>query len=162
VLPSQLGVLVGLEADDPEVSPRKLAFEEELKKLGWSTPDQLRIEYRFAAADPQRMETYAKELIALPSDVIVGHNTRPVEEILRQTRSVPVVFIAVADRIGSRFVANLAHPGGNATGFMNHDPNMGGKWLELLKEIAPEISRATLLYNPLTAPGGRFLFRSIL
>jgi ABC-type uncharacterized transport system substrate-binding protein len=155
-----VGVLMGVEENDPEVSPRKVAFEQELEKLGWSTTSNLQIEYRFAAADRERMRNYAKELIALPSDVIVGHNTRPVEAILQQTHSVPVVFIAVADPIGSGFAASLSHPGGNATGFINHDPGMGGKWLELLKEIAPGISKAALLYNPDTAPGAGTYFEA--
>ena len=153
----RIGVLMGIEANDPEVQPRKAAFERELDQLGWKGRN-IRIEYRFAGADPDRMKAYAKEIIELPSDVIVGHNTRPVAIILQQTRSIPVVIVAVADPVGSGFAASLARPGGNATGFINHDPAMGGKWLELLKEAAPHVSKAALLYNPETAPGAGLYF----
>jgi putative ABC transport system substrate-binding protein len=153
----RIGVLIGIEANDPEVQPRKVAFEQELEKLGWSHRN-FQVDYRFAGADPDRMQALAKELIALPAEVIVGHNTRPVAILLQQTRSIPVVFVAVADPIGIGFAASLARPGGNATGFMNHDPAMGGKWLELLKDAAPGISKAALLYNPETAPGAGSYF----
>ena len=153
----RIGVLMGIEANDTEAEPRKAVFEQELEKLGLNHRN-IHVEYRFAGADPDRMQLFAKELIDFPSDLIVGHNTRPVAMILQQTRSIPVVFVAVADPVGSGFVASLARPGGNATGFINHDPAMGGKWLELLKEAAPRISKAALLYNPETAPGAGLYF----
>jgi putative tryptophan/tyrosine transport system substrate-binding protein len=147
----RIGVLMGIEANDAETQPRRAIFEQELERLGWSGRN-VHIEYRFAGADLDRMQAYAKELIALPCDIIVGHNTRPVATILQQTRAIPVVFVAVADAVGSGFAASLAKPGGNATGFINHDPAMGGKWLGLLREAVPSLSKAALLYNPETAP----------
>jgi putative tryptophan/tyrosine transport system substrate-binding protein len=112
----------------------------------------LRIDYRRAGADPDRIRTFAKELVELKPDLLVSQNTPTTEALLQQTRTIPIVFIVVSDPIGSGFVGSLPHPGGNVTGFTNFESSMTGKWLELLKEIAPRIGRVAIMFNPDTSP----------
>ena len=117
--------------------------------MDWRTP---RIDYRFAAADVDRMQTFAKELVGLQPDLIVGQTTPVVAALQRETKTIPIVFVIVSDPVGSGFVASLPRPGGNITGFINIEASLSGKWIEMLKEIVPRVTRAALMFNPETAP----------
>jgi ABC-type uncharacterized transport system substrate-binding protein len=117
------------------------------------------IAYRWAAGDADRMRTFARELLALQPDAVVAVTTPVVAVLLRETRTVPIVFIRVADPVASGFIANLANPGGNVTGFTNFEISIAGKWLELLKEIAPRVTHVTVMFNPVTAPYAPHFFR---
>ena len=119
----------------------------------------IRIEDRWAALDAEALQRFAKELIALQPDLILSQTTNSTAALLQQTRIVPIIFANVADPVGSGFVASLARPGGNVTGFVLSEPTMAGKWLELLKEIAPRIKRAALLFNPATAPFAEYFLK---
>jgi len=129
--------------------------------LGWSEGSNLRVELRWSAADPDKIRTFAKELVDLRPDAIFGQSTPAIGVLARETRTIPIVFAGVTDPIGSGFAANLAHPGGNITGFTVNDPAVGGKWVELLKEIAPRTVRVALLFNPATAVPIQFFMPSI-
>jgi putative ABC transport system substrate-binding protein len=152
-----VGVLMGLKKDD-ETEARAKLIEEGLAKRGWIVGRNLRIVYRFAAGNPEQMSSFSKELVALQSDVIVGHSTPVVAALLQVTRAVPIVFVVVADPVGSGFVESLAHPGGNVTGFTNLQPSITGKYLSILRELTPQVGRVALMYNPATVPGGGKLF----
>ena len=152
----RIGVLMYLPADDAEGQARLAAFTKALTQLGWSDGHNLRIETRWATADDIRR--HAAELAALAPDVLVaGTGTATVAPLLQATRTVPIVFTVVIDPVGAGFVASLAHPGGNATGFTIYEYSMSGKWLELLKEIAPNVTRVAVLRDPAIASGiGQF------
>jgi putative tryptophan/tyrosine transport system substrate-binding protein len=147
----RIGMLVGLAEDDPDSQPRMAALREELVKLGWAEGRNIEIDIRSAAADVASMKRFAKELVALQPDLVLTQSTPAAAAMLAQTRTIPVVFVLVADPVGSGFVASLPRPGGNATGFTPIVSSLGGKWVELLKEIAPHVTRVTLLFNPPTA-----------
>jgi putative ABC transport system substrate-binding protein len=147
-----IGVLMGYADSDQFALSLVAAFRGALAKQGWTESSNFRVEVRWAAGDFGKAGTFAKELVRLQPDAILGQNTFVIEALARETRTIPIVFSAVGDPIGSGFTASLAHPGGNITGFSNNDPAMGGKWLELLKEIAPRTVRIALLFNPATAP----------
>ena len=149
----RIGVLTNLAADDPEGQVRNTAFAQALAQLGWTVGDNLRIEQRWAAGDAERIRRYALELIALAPDVILATGAAGVAPVLHATRTVPVVFVLVPDPVGAGFVDSLARPGGNATGFVQFDYAMSGKWLELLKEIAPGVARVAVLRDPAIAGG---------
>ena len=123
-----------------------------LRKLGWTEGRNVRIDSRWAAADVESMQRFAKELVVLQPDLILAQNTPTTAALLQQTRTIPIIFANVADPVGSGFVASFPRPGGNVTGFTLFEPTMAGKWLELLKEIAPRVNRAAFLFNPATAP----------
>jgi putative tryptophan/tyrosine transport system substrate-binding protein len=142
---------MGYAESDPAVRSYLAAFRGALAKLGWTDGSNLRIEFRWGAADPDRIKTFAKELVDLRPDAILGVTTPVISALARETRTIPIVFAVVADPIGNGFVASLAHPGGNITGFTALDSALGGKWVGLLKEIAPHTVRAALLFNPTTA-----------
>jgi putative tryptophan/tyrosine transport system substrate-binding protein len=146
----RMGALMGT-AEDPEAQSGVAALREELGKLGWTEGRNIEIDIRWAAADVALMKRLAKELVALQPDLILTQSTPAAGAMLEQTHTVPVVFVMVADPIGSGFVASLPRPGGNATGFTPIVGSLGGKWVELLKEIAPRVARVTLLFNPPTA-----------
>jgi putative tryptophan/tyrosine transport system substrate-binding protein len=152
----RVGVLMYLAADDAEGQARLAAFAQALKQLGWSDGRNLRIDTRWANADD--IGKHAAELAALAPDVLVaGTGTATVAPLLQATRTVPIVFVSVIDPVGAGFVASLAQPGGNATGFTIYEYSMSGKWLELLKEIAPGVTRAAILRDPAVASGiGQF------
>jgi putative ABC transport system substrate-binding protein len=152
----RIGVLMYWSADDAEGQARHAVFTQALKQLGWSDGGNLRIDTRWATADDVRRHT--AELVALAPDVLVaGGGTATVAPLLEATRTVPIVFVAVIDPVGAGFVASLARPGGNATGFTLFEYSMSGKWLELLKEIAPSVTRAAVLRDPGIASGiGQF------
>ena len=146
----RMGVLMG-SAEDHEGQSWVAALREELGKLGWTEGRNIEIDTRWAAANVELMKRFAKELVALQPDLMVTSTTPAAAAMLEQTRTIPVVFVMVADPIGSGFVTSLPRPGGNATGFTPIVSSLGGKWVELLKEIAPRIARVTLLFNPPTA-----------
>jgi putative ABC transport system substrate-binding protein len=127
------------------------AFRDALTRLGWAEGSNLRTEVRWAAGDPDKIRSFAKELVDLRLDAILGQSTAVVVALVRETQTIPIIFVNVADPIGSGFVVSLARPGGNVTGFMTDNSALGGKWVELLKEIAPQTVRAALLFNPTTA-----------
>jgi putative ABC transport system substrate-binding protein len=152
----RIGVLMYWTADDAEGQARLAAFTEALKQLGWSDGTNLRIDIRWATADDVRR--HASELVALAPDVLVaGTGTSTAAPLLEATRTLPIVFVTVIDPVGAGFVASLARPGGNATGFTMFEYGMSGKWLELLKEIAPRLMRVAVLRDPAIASGiGQF------
>lgn len=155
----RVAVLTSFAADDPLSQPWFTAFVQELSTLGWSDGRNLHIEYRWASANVEQIMPFAKELVALKPEVILAHSTPVTAALQRETADIPIVFVLVSDPVGAGFVANLARPGGNITGFINFEDSMGGKWLELLKEIAPAVKRAAIMFNPDTSPsgGGYFL-----
>ena len=146
-----IGVPMGYVESDRVAQSWLAAFRGALPKLGWTEGSNLRIELRWSADDPDRMRTLAKELVDLRPNAILGVTTPVIAALARETRTISIVFTGVSDPIGSGFAANLAHPGGNITGFTVNDPAVGGKWVELLKEIAPRTVRVALLFNPATA-----------
>jgi putative ABC transport system substrate-binding protein len=147
----RIGVLMGV-ADDPDGQARVTALKQRLQELGWTDGRNIQIEIRFGEADAGRIRTDAAELVAFTPDVIVG-NTTPVIRALRQaTSSIPIVMASVNDPVEQGFVSSLAHPGGNITGFALIDFQMVGKWLEMLKEAAPSVTRAVLMFSPDTSP----------
>ena len=153
----RVGVLEARAADDREGQARLAAFLQGLQELGWTDGRNLRIDYRWAAADADRSRTYAAELVALAPDVILASASQSTAALLQTTRTVPIVFVNVVDPVGAGFVARLARPGGNATGFTPFEYSLSGKWLELLKEIAPNLTRIAILRDPAIATGiGQF------
>jgi len=153
----RIGVLMNLAADDPESSARVTAFAQGLQQLDWTDGRNVRIDTRWAAGDADRYRKSATELVALMPDVILATGTSAVAPLQQATRTVPIVFVNVVDPVGAGLVASLARPGGNATGFTLYEYGMSGKWLELLKQIAPRVTRAAVLRDPARAPGiGQF------
>jgi len=153
----RVGILMSRAAGDPEEQARFAGFLQELQKLGWTDGRNVRIDYRWAAADADRSRTYAAELVALAPDVILASGSASVAGLLQTTRTVPIVFVNVIDPVGAGYVARLARPGGNATGFTAFEYSLSGKWLELLKEIAPNLTRIAILRDPALAAGiGQF------
>jgi ABC-type uncharacterized transport system substrate-binding protein len=148
----RIGVLMHLAADDPKGQSRLAAFLQGLQGAGWAVGRNVTIEVRWAAADVETMKRFAKELVALQPDVIFTSSTPATAAMLQATRTIPVIFVLVADPVGSGFVASQPRPGGNATGFATIEVSLGGKWLELLKEIAPRVNRIASLFNPASAP----------
>src|SRR5262245_48080561 len=151
-LTRRIGVLVGFAESDREGQAFVAAFREGLRKRGWAEGRNIQIEYRWTALDKELMQRFAKELVALQPDLILTQSTPATAELLQQTRTIPIVFGLLADPIGSGFVTSFARPGGNVTGFVTMQPTMAGKWLELLKEIAPRVARVAMVFNPATAP----------
>src|SRR5262245_49280102 len=147
----RIGVLMGYAASDPEGQAYVVALQEGLRKLGWTEGRNIRVDARWGALDAETMQRLAKELVALQPDLIVAQSTPTTTALLQQTRTTPIIFALVADPVGSGFVASLARPGGNVTGFTNFEPTLASKWLELLKEIAPRVTRVAILFHPATA-----------
>jgi ABC-type uncharacterized transport system substrate-binding protein len=156
----RIGVLMGPAESDPQAQSEIAAFRQGLQKLGW-TGSNVRIAYRWAAGEVNRMRASARELVALQPDAVLVVSTPAVAALLDETRTIPIVFTRVADPVGSGFVSNLAKPDGNVTGFSLFQPSLAGKWLQLLKDIVPSVARVTLMFNPATAPfrGGLDLLR---
>jgi putative tryptophan/tyrosine transport system substrate-binding protein len=148
----RIGVLMALAADDPEGQTRIKVFEQGLNELGWFVDRNLRIDYRWGAGDTNRYQSYAAELLALAPDVVVAAGSAAMGA-LQATRSVPVVFVQVGDPVGAGFVESLARPGGNATGFTVFEYGISAKWLELLKDIAPQVRRVAVLRDTAIAAG---------
>jgi putative tryptophan/tyrosine transport system substrate-binding protein len=148
-----VGVLMGI-ANDEEAQGRAKVIEQGLAKRGWIAGQNLHMEYRFAAGDIERMLDLSKELVALQPDVIIAHSTPVVAALQQVTHTIPIVFVVVADPVGSGFVASLARPGDNITGFTNLLPTIAGKYLSILRELQPALTRVGLLYNPASVPSG--------
>jgi putative tryptophan/tyrosine transport system substrate-binding protein len=148
----RIGVLMGLSEGDPEGGALISSFTERLSDLGWTESRNLRMDVRWAVADANRMRAIAKELVDLQPEVIVAHTTSVTAALQRETRTIPIVFSNVADPSG--FVEGLPRPGGNITGFLMQEPSLAGKWIGLLKEIAPAVTRVAMMFNPDTAPSG--------
>ena len=147
----RLGVLMGWPESDYKAQSWVAALREELRKLGWTEGRNIEIDTRWAAADVEPMKRFAKELVSLQPDLMVTGSTPATAAMLQQTRITPIIFVLVADPVGSGFVVSYPRPGGNVTGFTSIEPTMTGKWLELLKEIAPRVARVVFLFNPQTA-----------
>lgn len=154
----RVGVLMGYAENDPEAQARFAAFVQGLQELGWTRGRNVAIDVRWALADVERMGSLAKELVALKPDVILSNTTPVTAALQRETSAVSIVFVVVSDPVGPGFVKSLPQPGGNMTGFINIEAAIAGKWLELLKEIAPRVARVAVMYNPDTAPGGGSYF----
>src|ERR1700732_2570798 len=149
----RIGVLMGdFPENNPEARAVVAAFGEELQKLGWTEGRNIRIDTRWAAADIEAMRRFAKELVGQQPELILLTNTPAAATLLQRPRSIPIVFVQVTDPVGSGFVASIPRPGGNVTGFITMAPTMAGKWLEMLKEIAPQVKWVAFLFNPATAP----------
>jgi putative tryptophan/tyrosine transport system substrate-binding protein len=148
----RVGVLSNIGESDLEAQSMVTALHEELRKLGWMDGRNLQVDHRWAAGNPDRATTMAKQLVALKPEVLVGHTTPSVIALRKQTEVIPIVFVQISDPIGAGFITNLARPDGNITGFTNFESSMVGKWVEMLKEMAPGVSRVAFLFNPQTAP----------
>jgi putative tryptophan/tyrosine transport system substrate-binding protein len=148
----RIGVLMGYAEGDREGRAFVAAFREGLQKLGWIEGRNILIDARWGSGRDEPTQQFAQELVALKPDLILSHSTVTTAAILKQTNTVPVIFANVTDPIGSGFVASLPRPGGNATGFVNMEDSMSGKWLQLLKEVAPRTGKVAFLFNPRTAP----------
>jgi ABC-type uncharacterized transport system substrate-binding protein len=158
----RIGVLMGYAESDPDAQANVTVFRQSLQKLGWSEGHNSRIDTRWPIpADVESMQRVAKELVALQPDVILSHITPTTAALLQQTHTIPIVFATVSDPVGSGFVASFPRPGGNVTGFTSIEPTMAGKWVELLKEIAPRVTRVAFLFNPETAPYAEFFLKPL-
>jgi putative ABC transport system substrate-binding protein len=157
----RIGVLMGLAESDPEAKVRAAVFERALQELGWTRGRNIRIDYRWAPGDVEQTRAAAAELLRLAPDVSLAHATPATAALQRATRTLPVVFVAVSEPVAQGFVQSLARPGGNITGFTNLEPTLGAKWLELLKEIAPRVTRVAVMSNPNTAPYVILFSRSV-
>ena len=147
----RVGVLLSASESDTEYQAYVQAFREELRKVGWIEGGNIQVVVRWGALDTQLRQQIAKQIVASQPDLILGQDTPATTAILQQTLTIPIIFLNVADPVGSGFVASFRWPGGNVTGFTNVEPTMPGKWLELLKEIAPRVDRVAMLFNPATA-----------
>ena len=153
----RIGALYSLAEDDPESVVRRAAFEQALRGLGWINGGNLRIDYRWARGDPELNRKFVAELVASAPDIIVTSTSQATGPMVRATLNIPIVFVQVMDPVGSGFVESMAHPGGNVTGFMQFEYSIAGKWLELLEELAPNLSRVAVLRNATFGPGiGQF------
>jgi len=157
----RVGILIGFAESDPAAQSWLTAFRGALAKLGWTESSNFQIELRWASDDPDRMKAFAKELVDLRPDAILSVTTPVTNALVRETQTIPIVIVTVADPIASGFVTNVGRPGGNVTGFALYEPSMGGKWLELLKRIAPGVTRVALLFNPTTSVPIKFYMASI-
>jgi putative tryptophan/tyrosine transport system substrate-binding protein len=154
----RIGVLMAHAESDREARAWVAAFREELQKLGWMEGRNLQIDTRWAAAKVESIQRFAKELVALQPDLILSANTPTTAALLQQTRTISIIFANVSNPVGDGFLASLPRPGGNVSGFTNLEPTIAGKWVELLKEIAPRVARVAAVFNPRTAPGGGSYF----
>jgi putative tryptophan/tyrosine transport system substrate-binding protein len=154
----RLAAMMGGRNADTDLEGRAwfAAFRQALQELGWVEGHNFRADYRWPSGDLDRMQAIAKEFIDLKPDVMFASNTPSVEALLRETRTIPIVFANLADPVGSGVVTSLARPGGNATGFAGYEYSLAGKWLEMLKEIAPAVTRVALVFNPETAPYAQY------
>jgi len=157
----RIGVLINLSENDQEAQRLLTAFREELARLGWVDGRNLRIDYRWTSGNVARIRTLAKELVQLSPDIIVGYATPSVVSLREETDSIPIVFLSVTDPVGQGLVESLAHPGGNITGFAVFEFSLGAKWLEALRQIAPNLKRVTTIFNPKTAPYYPLYLRAI-
>jgi len=152
----RIGVLTNLRENDRDASSWITAFRQQLERAGWSEGRNIRFDVRWGAGDLERLRRHAVELVSLMPDVAFAESAPAIVALQNETRTIPIVFVGGSSLIGRGFVASLAHPGGNITGFISFEPAIGGKWLETLKEIAPAVTRVALIYNPRTHTGPYF------
>jgi putative tryptophan/tyrosine transport system substrate-binding protein len=157
----RIGALMGMVESDPEAHARVAAFRQGLREIGWTEGRNVRIEFRWAADDTNLMRAYAAELVGWAPDIIVAHAPSPLAAVQQQTRSLPIVFVQVADPVGGGFVASLSRPGGNTTGFTSFEDTISAKWLELLKEVVPQTSRVAIIRYPAKISSSQFLMGAI-
>jgi len=148
----RVGVLLAGAESDPNQQADRIKFSNALRGSGWIEARNITIDYRWAAGDRQRIQIFAKELVDLKPDLLVGQSTAVIAALKDEAGKIPIVFVQVSDPVGSGFVSSLSHPGGNITGFVNFEASLSGKWIELLKEIVPRLTSAALMFNPDTAP----------
>src|SRR5438552_10538907 len=148
----RIGILMAVAESDPDVRAGLKVFTDTLRELGWEHGRNIQLEYRWGDASGERIASFAKELVQLSPDILVAHSTPPTAALRRETRSIPIVFLTVTDPVGQGLVASLAHPGGNITGFAVFEFSLGTKWMEALKQLAPDLSRVTTIFNPEAAP----------
>ena len=148
----RIGVLIAYAESDQEVQSWLATLRDGLGKLGWTEGRNVRLDYRWATPDFQLIQRFAKELIELQPDLIVSSGSPTTAALMQQTRTIPIIFANVVDPVGQGFVGSQLRPGGNVTGFINLEPSVSGKFLELLKEIAPRVTRVAMYFNPATAP----------
>jgi putative ABC transport system substrate-binding protein len=158
----RVGLLIPFAESDVEARTQIAAFLGVLATLGWDDGRNVRIDYRWAAQDMARIRASAKELVELQPDVILSRTTPVTAALLKETRTIPIVFVVVSDPVGDGFVASVSRPGGNVTGFTNVDASLGGKWLQLLKEIAPRVKRIAFMFDSRMAPGGGVFYRRLI
>ena len=157
----RIAVLLRVAPNDPDAQRDLQNFRKGLWELGWTVGSNILIEYRYASADPAQMQTHAAELVGLPAEVVLAEGSLAVAALQRETRTTPIVFVRVTDPVSQGFVASLAHPGANVTGFSSFEYELSGKWLELLKGLAPHLVRVSLMFNPATDPYGPGFLRSL-
>jgi putative tryptophan/tyrosine transport system substrate-binding protein len=157
----RLGVLMAYADNVPEAQAWVAAFRGEFQKLGWTEGGNVRIDIHWATGDKDTIERFAKELVTSQPELILSSSTPTTAALLQQTRSIPIVFAIVTDPVGLGFVESLPRPGGNVTGFTNFESTMAGKWLELLKEVAPRIDRVAFLFNPATGPHFKYFLNPL-
>jgi putative ABC transport system substrate-binding protein len=157
----RVSVLIPWPEDDAIAQASVKAFAQALAGFGWVEGKNIRLDYRFAAADPIRFGTYASELVGLSPEVILASSAPAVAALRQQTHTIPIVFVLVPDPVGMGFVQSLVRPGGNITGFTLYDPPLMGKWLQLLKEVAPGVTQVAVIFNPETTPYAALFNRAI-
>jgi putative ABC transport system substrate-binding protein len=150
----RIDVLMGYAEKDLDAKAQLSAFTHRLHELGWTEGRNVRMDFRWASGNVDQVRMFARELVDLQPDVILAQTTPVTAALQQETRTIPIIFVVVVDPVGSGFVASLTNPGGNLTGFLNLEASLSSKWLELLKEVAPGVTRAALLFNPETAPRG--------
>jgi putative ABC transport system substrate-binding protein len=153
----RIGMLMGLDENDPAAKPRLSAFTQALADLGWIDGRNARMDLRWSGGDINRIRTFAQELVGLQPDIILTNWSRTTAALRRETRTIPIVMVGVSYPVASGLVAALNRPSGNTTGFADYEPSLGGKWLELLSEIAPSLKRAALMFDPDTFPASTFM-----
>jgi putative ABC transport system substrate-binding protein len=159
--PRRLGVLMGNIAEDPVATAYTTSLTQGLRTLGWQEGSNLRVDWRWSGGDPVLFDRYAAELVTLGPDVLLAQSSPSVVALRQKTSTIPLVFTMVSDPVGQGFVENLAHPGGNITGFSDFNALMAGKWLEMLTQVAPPVARVAVLYNPATAPYAALMMRAV-
>jgi putative tryptophan/tyrosine transport system substrate-binding protein len=148
----RIGALMSFSATDPQGPPRAKAFQQSLQDLGWVEGRNVRFDYRWTGSNPDKIRTFADELVRLNPDVLLANGPSLLAGLQQATRTLPIVFVIVDDPVGAGFVSTIANPGGNTTGFSSFESSLGGKWLGLLKEVGPHITHVGILFNPITAP----------
>ena len=156
----RIGVLMPFRANDPEVRARSMIFEQSLGQLGWKVGQDLQIEYRSAGGEAASIRRHATELVGLAPDVILTVGSATIGPVQQANSTIPIVFVNLADPVGAGFVQSLARPGGSATGFTNFEYSMSGKWVELLKQIVPQMTRMAVIRDPTSAAGKRAVQRN--
>ena len=157
----RIGLLMNGVPTEPTYRSWADIFVKTLQTLGWRDGQNLRLDIRWSASDPKLIRYYAEELVATAPDLIVSASTANLQALLQTTNSIPIVFLGVSDPVAQGFVSNLGHPGGNITGFVSYELSMGGKWIDLLKQMAPSLARIAVVFNPDAAPQSKVLMRSI-